>query len=269
MGGRQEWRRRMVEWMRRVGCSTATAGLIALAASYQVACGIEDTTLARDGASEPADASAPAADGDVLDAAGPSCMSGVLCDTGNPCEVGATQCVDGKETCMPLGFAPEGAVCRPAAGLCDIAETCSGSSKACPPDSFRSSGNVCRDTAGSCDVAETCTGSSAACPDDSFRPSGRVCRDAVDSTCDVAETCTGSSAACPADLHEANGTACEGGLSCEDYECSAGSCRYAHDACPAGMTCGASGCECESSLIEPSRCQIDEPPTIQAAPPSM
>ena len=53
-------------------------------------------------------------------------------------------------------------VCRGSAGVCDVAENCTGSSAACPADAFASSATVCRGSAGVCDVAENCTGSSAA-----------------------------------------------------------------------------------------------------------
>src|SRR5207244_9248804 len=82
-----------------------------------------------------------------------------------------------------------------------------GASRTCPTDVFMSSGTVCRASAGVCDVAETCTGSSATCPTDAFLPSSTVCR-ASTTACDAAENCTGSSAACPADTYVAGTTVC-------------------------------------------------------------
>ena len=61
-----------------------------------------------------------------------------------------------------------GAVCRPAAGGCDVEETCSGASASCPADVLAGGGSECRAAAGPCDVAESCTGSSAACPADAL-----------------------------------------------------------------------------------------------------
>ncbi|MBK8696929.1 MAG: hypothetical protein IPN17_32875 [Deltaproteobacteria bacterium] len=64
-----------------------------------------------------------------------------------------------------------------------------------------SSGTVCRPSAGVCDVAESCTGLSAGCPTDGFLPPGTECRASTSmTTCDPAEACTGSSAMCPADV---------------------------------------------------------------------
>jgi hypothetical protein len=68
-------------------------------------------------------------------------------------------------TCQPpAGNA--GAVCRAGAGVCDVAETCTGASTACPADAFVPASTVCRSSSGVCDPAESCTGSSATCPAD-------------------------------------------------------------------------------------------------------
>ncbi|MBK8696314.1 MAG: hypothetical protein IPN17_29610 [Deltaproteobacteria bacterium] len=93
-----------------------------------------------------------------------------------------------------------GTVCRGSAGICDVAEVCSGTMAACPSNNFQSSGTVCRSVAGICDVQETCNGSMAACPSNSFRPSSTVCRASANQTyCDPIEYCTGGAAACPGD----------------------------------------------------------------------
>src|SRR5439155_22161331 len=75
----------------------------------------------------------------------------------------------------PAGNA--GALCRPAAGICDLAENCNGTSAACPPDGFAPSSVVCRAAAGACDGAEFCPGSGPTCPADSVRPAGTACPD--------------------------------------------------------------------------------------------
>ena len=152
------------------------------------------------------------------------CVDGVCCNSA--CGGGAADCqacstaaggpVDG--TCNPL---PSTAVCRAAAGICDVAETCTGSSPTCPANVLKPTSTVCRAAAGLCDVAETCTGISAACPADLVEPAGTVCR-AASGECDLAELCAGA-ATCPADLHKPNGAPCSAGL------CSAGSCVPAPD----------------------------------------
>src|SRR5207245_2505050 len=137
---------------------------------------------------------------------------------GNPCS--RDECDGSSDACQhPAGNA--GAVCRAAAGVCDVDETCTGSSTTCPADAFKSSSTVCRGSAGECDPAEHCTGTSAGCPADAKCPdttpcrsdgnpcsrdecdgssdacqhpagnAGAVCRAAA-GVCDVDETCTGS-----------------------------------------------------------------------------
>src|SRR5207253_8376549 len=100
-------------------------------------------------ASCPADAKSPA---------GTSCGS-----DGNPCTV--DQCDGSSDVCQhPAGNA--GALCRPAAGPCDVDETCTGTSTACPSDVFEPSFVSCRESAGECDPAEMCGGDGPNCPPD-------------------------------------------------------------------------------------------------------
>jgi hypothetical protein len=113
-----------------------------------------------------------------------------VCDLAENCTGAAAGCpADGKST----------AVCRAAAGACDVAEACDGVGNDCPGDAVHASGFSCRDVAGVCDVAETCDGTSIECPADAFQPATVVCR-ASTGMCDAEETCTGSSAACPQDM---------------------------------------------------------------------
>jgi fibronectin type 3 domain-containing protein len=130
---------------------------------------------------------------------------GSLKPAGTPCRPAAGPC-DIAETCDGLNpdcpadkLEAAGKECRAAAGDCDIAETCSGLSGDCPADGFKQTGTVCRAAAGVCDYAETCPGDSATCPNDSLKQSSAVCRDATN-TCDPAENCTGLSASCPQDV---------------------------------------------------------------------
>src|SRR5262249_60934071 len=94
---------------------------------------------------------------------------------------------------------PATATCRTKAGVCEVAETCSGTAGVpCAADSFVSSSMVCRTGSGDpngsgvvCDPDEYCTGSSAACPTDVIKTSGTTCRTTA-GVCDVAETCSGT-----------------------------------------------------------------------------
>jgi hypothetical protein len=146
----------------------------------------------------------------VCDGAGNCAEStcGAPCDTGRPCEVGVIECGPTGTTCVGKGPRDAGTVCRPANGMCDVAEVCSGTSIDCPSDAFATATTQCRAAAGPCDVAESCTGTSPACPSDTLRPTTHVCRAAVQGGCDRPETCSGSSVQCPNDTFQPNGTVC-------------------------------------------------------------
>ncbi len=92
----------------------------------------------------------PACPADATKSAGTACTA-----DSNPCT--ADQCDGTSATCQhPAGNA--GTVCRGSAGVCDVAETCTGTSTSCPADGFASSSTQCRVSAGECDPAENCPG---------------------------------------------------------------------------------------------------------------
>ncbi len=151
---------------------------------------------------------------------GTSCTS-----DGNACTL--DQCDGTNVTCQhPAGNA--GATCHAVAGVCDVAETCTGASTSCPADAFVSSAVPCRASAGECDLTENCPGNGPNCPADAKVASGTGCTsdgnvctldqcDGVNDTCqhpagnagttchasagvcDLAESCDGVGSACPAD----------------------------------------------------------------------
>ncbi len=155
-----------------------------------------------------------------------SCGDGLV-DSGEACDDGNR--VAGDCCSASCELEPAGTVCRPAAGLCDVAETCAGDGTACPADAFAGAGTECRGAAGECDVAESCNGSSINCPADGFVAAGAPCADddnvcttdACDGNgtcahspgnpgdvcrpsaggCDAEETCTGVVAECPPDFN--------------------------------------------------------------------
>jgi hypothetical protein len=138
-------------------------------------------------------------------ASGTTCRpSAGVCDT-------AETCTGTSGACPADSFVASTTVCRAAADVCDAAENCTGTSAACPTDA--KSAAVCRSAQGDCDVAESCDGSSNSCPTDSLASSTVVCRQST-GDCDVAENCTGTSAGCPADALEPDGTPCDGGGTC-------------------------------------------------------
>ncbi len=159
---------------------------------------------------------------------------GIVCTARDSCHnVGI--CDPGTGTCSNPAK-PAGTVCRPVAGLCDVAEVCDGSDAGCPVDAFLQASLACRPAAGLCDVAEVCSGTSAACPVvDAFLPSSTVCRAAA-GVCDVAENCTGTAAACPPDVLASASTVCRASTgACDPAE----TCTGGSPTCPTDVTTGA------------------------------
>ncbi|MBN2361243.1 MAG: lamin tail domain-containing protein [Deltaproteobacteria bacterium] len=104
---------------------------------------------------------------------------------------------DGMGAACPRVAGNAGAVCRPAASMCDQQEVCDGTSASCPDDVVRGSGELCRAASGPCDVDDYCDGIHGECVD-SVQPSTLECRAAA-GACDLAEFCDGSTGACPTD----------------------------------------------------------------------
>jgi hypothetical protein len=166
--------------------------------------------------------------------AGSVCGDGVL-DPGEACDAGPANGTIGSCCTASCTFSAADQVCRAAAGVCDVAENCTGSSAACPADAVQTAGSacgddgnpctvdvcdgvsaacghpagnagaVCRPSAGACDLPEICTGADAACPADA--KSTAECR-ASQGICDLAESCDGVSNDCPADAFQPAGTEC-------------------------------------------------------------
>src|SRR5207247_11104703 len=99
--------------------------------------------------------------------------------------------------------------CRPSAGQCDVAESCTGTSGACPANGFQSSTTTCVGTSngGRCDGTDSCDGAGNCV--DGYQPATTECRPSA-GQCDVAESCTGTSGACPANGFQSSTTTCVG-----------------------------------------------------------
>lgn len=174
----------------------------------------------------------------------PGCTSDSDCSASNLCTV--AHC--GSDGNCYQTLAPTTTVCRPSAGVCDVAENCDGANAACPEDLFLDSTNVCRPALpfsatdpSTCDIPEYWTGSDANCPADQIKESGPTCRDIVygtdGTTCDLAETCDGVNSACPADSFKTPGTLC----------------RDVADLCDVPEYCTAdSGNACPADLVQPA-----------------
>ena len=193
-------------------------------------------------------------------------LAGSACpDDLNPC---TTDLCDESGTCVHAPGNP-GALCRAAAGQCDVAETCTGSDANCPADAKSTA--PCRPAAGICDVAESCDGVSDDCPPDAFEPATTVCRPSA-GVCDVAENCTGTDAACPVDgksTAECRSSAgvcdvaemCDGvGNDCppDVHLTSAVICRPSADACDAEERCTGSANDCPPNLAQPDGTPCDD-----------
>jgi hypothetical protein len=127
-------------------------------------------------------------------------------NAGGVCDVAET-CTGTSADCPPDKWQPAGFVCANSNGPCDAVEVCTGNGPQCPPDLKQPAGTPCRKAAGFCDAAETCDGVSALCPPDALKPAGTMCRNAG-GVCDVAETCTGTSVDCPPDKWQPAGFVC-------------------------------------------------------------
>ncbi len=214
------------------------------------------------------------ADVDCANASGPlgtactiggQCLSG-FCSSNNVCC--DTACNGTCESCSAAGACGLRAsteVCRPAAGNCDVAESCTGTSAACPADALTAAATTCRASVGACDVAEACTGTSAACPSDAFLAASVTCRPSAGG-CDLPESCSGTSAACPGDVLRPPGFFCRANSGLCDI---AEACDGVTAACPAdvvaanGIVCRPANGQCD--IAEVCSGAPDCPPDAVAA----
>jgi len=156
----------------------------------------------------------------------------------NPAQTCGNNIIEGTEVCdggaccsASCTYLTSATTCRASGGVCDLAETCSGSSATCPSD-VKSTAQ-CRSAVDQCDVSESCNGVDNTCPADQFRSTETVCR-ASAGACDVAETCSGSSAACPSDVK------------------STAECRAANGACDVAESCDGTNNDCPGDAVTPA-----------------
>ena len=142
--------------------------------------------------------------------------------------------------CHPRPVAHRTPPCAaPSAGVCDVAETCTGAGVACPanakstavcasrgqcvltsprpataratrvrPTPCAPSSTVCRAAVGACDAAETCTGSSTACPAEDIGHRGFVCRASAGACDSRRDLRPGAARPVPADALQPRGAVC-------------------------------------------------------------
>ena len=129
-----------------------------------------------------------------------SCVEGACvhapAQTGTPCgDLSDVDCnlpdvCDGSGHCA-ANTKPQGVVCRPTRGPCDVQEVCDGVTIDCPPDSYTGAERQCRGAVGLCDPPEYCSGADPQCPPDEQTPSGTACGDPYSAICDAADSCDG------------------------------------------------------------------------------
>jgi len=168
------------------------------------------------------------------------CGNGML-DPGEECDDGN---LDAGDCCSPTcQFEEAGTLCRPSAGECDPAETCTGASGTCPVDAKSRSGTPCSDDGNPC-TTDLCDGIRAAC----VHAAGNartVCRPSA-GECDPEEKCTGASGTCPVDAKLQSGTPCsDDGSPCTTDLCDGIHAACMHAAGNAGTVCRPSAGVCD------------------------
>jgi len=218
-------------------------------------CGIPDTDTDLDGVADCNDncdnVQNPGQEDSDMDGAGDACDcgDGILAPI-EQCDEGAANGTPGSCCSATCTLVPAGTTCRPSAGVCDLAEMCTGQDSDCPADGFESNATICRPSGGICDVAENCPGNGPDCPADGKVAAGTTCRPSA-GACDVAEACDGTNNACPADGFASNATVCRA---------SGGVCDVAEN-CPGnGPNCPADGKVAAGTTCRPSAgaCDVAE-----------
>jgi cysteine-rich repeat protein len=166
---------------------------------------------------------------------GPYCGDGSV-DSGESCDDGNTAAGD---CCSPAcSFESTTTVCRAAAGICDAAETCTGTSTVCPANQFKSPSTPCTDDGNGC-TNDLCNGSGLCTHPSNSAP----CNDGI--FCNGPDTCNGGTC----NLHAGN--PCPGPDG--DNDCSE-TCNESLDNCTTNDTNG-SLCNDGSSATSPDTCQ--------------
>jgi hypothetical protein len=158
------------------------------------------------------------------------CVFNEDCGVCRKCEAGMclfqTDSEDIKEEC------PDQACTT---GLCNGAGACG----------FEPATTECRASAGMCDIAENCTGSSAACPGNANEPDGTPCDDGLD--CTQTDECQAGQCRGRDDPCVDNGEYCDGVEFCDE---ATGSCYSTNDPCaPFDLNCDEVSDVCEDSVV--------------------
>ncbi|MFO0708207.1 MAG: hypothetical protein U0353_00120 [Sandaracinus sp.] len=147
---------------------------------------------------------------------------------------------------------PNGTICHPSTGGCDLAETCDGTSTACPDDRLHPVDFVCHPSLGECDPPERCDGVTPDCPDDvqglDFRNAcaGGVC---VGTRCMTGASCVPGRDCLVGCAQGMTRCVSPGGVTCVTAGIPAPhgtACRPSYGACDAAELCDGSSTVCPS-----------------------
>jgi hypothetical protein len=216
----------------------------------------------------------------ATDPNGSACSDGVFCNGADSCAAGscdthvgdpcpgpdndtncAESCNEGADNCSAVD--PDGSVCRPAIGDCDLQETCS--SGACAADLFVAAATPCGDPSDTvctdpdtCDGAGTCQGHNA--------PLNSPCGDPGDTECSNPDACDAAGLCSP--NHEPSGTTCTpDSETCTADECdgtggcdhppgnSGAECRAATGVCDVAEQCNGSSPICPADAKSTAECR--------------
>ena len=184
--------------------------------------------------------------GDVFEPSTTECRASAgVCDV-------ADNCTGSAAACPADAVEPSTTECRAQAGFCDIEENCDGTAVTCPADEL-AAGKICNPGSGDlCDPDEFCTGTDAACPVDTVASATIVCRTGSGDICDPDELCTGvADEICPGDVVEPDGTSCVDGTVCNgDETCQSGSCAAGTPlSCDDANECTADSCDAVTACV--------------------
>nr|AIG55805.1 secreted protein [Achlya hypogyna] len=177
------------------------------------------------------------------------------------CDDDANDYCDANGECQNA-YKVRGAVCRPAADICDVPEVCDGRRSTFAPF-FTVCTSIGKSSDGDCDGVDYCDGWGSC--RDHFVARDTVCRAAVN-VCDVPEVCDGSTGGCPIDKFAPEGTDCTGigastggvcdipdkcdnkGKCVEGYKPATAVCRGAADLCDVAEYCTGSSGSCPPDI---------------------
>ncbi len=156
-----------------------------------------------------------------------------------PCGDDGNACTD--DVCNASGTCthparPAGAVCRPEAGVCDVAELCPGGGAPCPVDAFLANGAPCGDqctTNGTCQTGACVDGEPLACDDGNGCNGVETCNPATGCVAGASLDCTDGNA-CTADVCDPIG-GCSNPLVPDGGPCDDGDLCTAVDRCVGGV----------------------------------